>query len=86
MSLSWNKFWKKTLTVFVNTLYNSVVSIVLYVDMAFYSLVALQMFFDGNAVWRTFPHNVIFFIPDVILVVTAILVLLYNVKKSITAE
>ena len=47
MSLSWNKFWKKTLTVFVNTLYNSVVSIVLYVDMAFYSLVALQMFFDG---------------------------------------
>lgn len=86
MSLSWNKFWKKTQTVFVNTLYNSVVSIVLYVDMAFYSLVALQMFFGGNAVWRTFPHNIIFFIPDVILVLTAILVLLYNVKKSITAE
>lgn len=58
-----NSFCKKVIVVFLETLHYPLVDIVFDLFQAFYVLAAFHMYYAGNEVWQSYPHNIIFNFP-----------------------
>ena len=64
-------------------IHSGVLNTVLDLAALFYFLVCLNMYFQGNEAWHEVPHNVVFFIPMVVVCLVAVCVFVYHLAKEL---
>lgn len=64
-------------------IHSGVLNTVLDLAALFYFLVCLNMYFQGNEAWHEVPHNVVFFIPMVVVCLVAVCVFIYHWVKEL---
>ncbi len=74
--------YAKAMKAFYKSIHSGVLNTVLDLAALFYFLVCLNMYFQGNAVWREKPHNVVFFAPMMVVCVVAVCVMFYHFQRE----